>query len=76
MRDKTHDDFIERWVKFMKENPVRWRRIHAQFINAQFDNAHKFWERLLKTKNGKEKLIKIYNIKNLKGYEGLLNGKK
>ncbi len=72
MRDLTHDDFITRWTEFMRKNPDKWRQIHAQFINAQFQNAQEFWQRLLKTENGKEKLIKLYNIKNLKGYEKFL----
>lgn len=72
MRDKTHDESIERWVKFMKENPTKWKAIHTEFIDSQFIKHAKFLERLKKTKNGREKIIKLYNIKNLNGYKNLL----
>ncbi len=68
MRDKTHNDFIERWAKFVKENPTKWQKEHTKFINSQFQMAYDFIERLKKTKNGKEKIKKIYKIGNEKGY--------
>jgi hypothetical protein len=55
---------IDRWIKFMKENPNTWREIHNKFINAQFIKQKEFAKRILKEPNGKEKLMKIYNIKN------------
>jgi len=73
MRDSSHDDFIDRWVEFIKKNPDKWRKIHNEFIDSQFIMAEQFWKRLVKTKGGKEKLIEIYKIKNLEGYKGLLN---
>jgi len=72
MRDKTHDDFIERWVKFMKENPDKWRDIHTRFINSQLQMNREFLERLKKTPGGREKIIKLYDIKNVGAYKGLL----
>ncbi|HII15707.1 MAG TPA: hypothetical protein HA362_05330 [Nanoarchaeota archaeon] len=63
---------IDRWILFMKENPDTWKKVHTEFINAQFDKAERFWKELLKQPNGKQKLIDAYGIKNLKGYEGLL----
>ena len=64
---------IDRWIKFMKENPDKWKKIHTKFINAQFEKSYKFIKRLLKQPKGKEKIIKAYKIKNLKGYKGLLD---
>ena len=66
---------IDRWVKFMKNNPETWKKVHTEFINAQFDKQEKFVKRLLKTKNGKEKLVALYGLKNLKGYSGLFKEK-
>ena len=63
---------IDRWIRFMKENPDKWKKVHTQFINAQFSKANNFIKRLLKQPNGKEKVIKAYGIKNLDGYKGLL----
>lgn len=71
-QNKTHDESIERWVKYMKDNPDKWRAIHNEFINAQYQKHAEFLKRLKKTKGGKEKIIKLYDIKNLKGYKNLL----
>ena len=63
---------IDRWVKFMKENPDKWKKIHSEFIDAQFDKASHFIDRLLKQPNGKEKVVEVYGIDNKKGYQQLL----
>ena len=63
---------IDRWIKYMKDNPDKWKKIHTEFINAQFDKSHKFIERLLKEPNGRGKVINVYGIKNLGGYAELL----
>ena len=63
---------IDRWIKFMKENPDKWKAIHTKFINAQIKKSRRFILRLLKTPKGKEKVISAYGIKNLDGYAKLL----
>jgi hypothetical protein len=63
---------IDRWVRYMKEHPDTWKREHTRFINAQFEKAEDFMKRLLKEPNGREKIIKAYDIKNISGYKGLL----
>jgi hypothetical protein len=68
---KSHSEQVERWANFVKENPEKWRSEHNEFINALFENHYQFIERLLKTPHGKEKIIKLYNIKNKKGYSWL-----
>lgn len=55
----------------MKENPSTWKEKHTKFINSQFEKSKQFQERLLKTPNGKDKLINLYDIKNIKGYPKL-----
>lgn len=65
---EPHLEQVERWANFVKENPKKWRNEHNEFINALFENHYLFMERLLKTSRGKEKIIKLYNIKNKKGY--------
>ena len=52
---------IIRWANYVKDNPTKWKKTHTKFINAQFDKHRKFNTRLLKTKNGKEKFIKLYS---------------
>ena len=63
---------IDRWIKYMKEHPNEWKKIHTKFINAQFSKADAFIRRLLKEPNGRKKIIEAYDIKNLKGYKILL----
>lgn len=63
---------IDRWIKFMKEHPNDWKKIHTEFINAQFVKSDAFIKRLLKEPNGKQRLINAYGIKNTKGYKELL----
>ena len=68
--DKSREDFIERWVRYMKKNP-EWKKIHTKFIDAQFEKAYNFIERTLKEENGSEIIAKIYKIKNKKGYPSI-----
>lgn len=65
-------DEIDRWIKYMRENPGKWKKEHTEFINAQFEKSEQFIKRLLKEPNGKEKIIAVYGLKNLKGYENIL----
>ena len=62
---------VEQWARFVKEHPDRWKKIHTDFINAQFTKANDFIKRLAKSPGGKEKIIKAYNIKNVNGYKRL-----
>ncbi len=65
---KTHQDFIQRWAAFMKEHPTEWKKIHTEFIDAQFQSHEQFLERLLQQPDGKKKIRALYKIENLKGY--------
>ena len=71
VRDKTHMDFVEKWANYVKNNSD-WKKIHTEFIDSQFKMHENFIKRLLKEKDGKEKIIKLYKIKNLNGYKELL----
>ncbi len=68
---KLHRDFIERWAEFVRENPGKWKREHTEFIDAQFQKNEDFIKRLLKTKDGKKKVMEPYNVTNVKGYSFL-----
>ncbi len=72
MRDKTHMEQVEKWAYYVRDNPNDWKKIHTEFINALFKKQEDFIKRLAKTKGGKEKIIKLYNIKNINGYKKLL----
>ena len=62
MRDKTHQEQIERWAIYVRENPQEWKKKLKPFINSQFQMSREFYERLLLTKGGKEKLERIRNL--------------
>jgi len=68
--EKSREDFILRWINYMNKNE-NWKEVHTEFINSQFEKAYNFIEELLKEENGEEKIAKIYDIKNLKGYPEL-----
>ena len=72
MRDQTHEEFIDRWAEFVKKDSS-WKRHQTAFINAQYDKFFRFINELAKTKEGQEKIVELYNIKNIKGYPDLLN---
>jgi len=52
----------------MKETS-NWKEVHTAFINAQFEKAYEFINKTLKEEM--EKIAKIYNVKNRKGYPSL-----
>lgn len=60
MRDKTHEEQIERWANFIKDKPQEfWRPKFNAFIDAQFDMAKKFYKNLEKTEEGKEAIKRV-----------------
>ena len=73
VRDPSHIDFIERWAQRVRKDPS-WKAIHTEFIDAQFRNAERVIQTLASQPGGAEKIVKLYRIKNRKGYEGLLGG--
>jgi hypothetical protein len=71
MRDPRHMEYVDRWAQFVRDNPTTWKKIHTEFINAQFEKAYGFYERLKRTPGGKAKIIEIFGIMNLEGYPSL-----
>ena len=63
MRNKTHLEQIERWGRFVKENPDNWKKEHSEFIDSQIKKSWDFYERLEKTKHGKEKIEKLRKLR-------------
>ncbi len=62
----SHQDQVEAWANFVKNNPDKWKAQHTKFINAQIKMANEALKRIGKQKNGKEKLIELFYIKNKK----------
>lgn len=64
-RDQTHNEFIERWAKHVKNSPQKvWKKELKDFLDSQINQSNKFYFRLAKTKNGIEKIKKLRNIQN------------
>lgn len=62
-RDKSHYEQIERWAKFVRENPDNWKKEFNQFIDSQYALANRFYKHLLKTKKGREKLKELGRLR-------------
>ena len=62
MINKTHDEQVERWAKFVKENPQSWKKEHTQFINAQIEKSWNFYNKLSKMPNGPQKINELRMI--------------
>jgi hypothetical protein len=59
-RDKTHIEFIEKWVVFMKNNSFKiWKKEHSDFLDSQIISSIQFYQRLLKQKNGARKVREV-----------------
>jgi len=56
MRDKTHNEQIERWANYVKENPDKWKSKIKPFLDSQIIIARRFYKNLSQTENGKEKI--------------------
>lgn len=63
MRDSTHMEHIERWAKFVKENPDKWKAPHTEFINAIYKKAEDALKRISQLPNGKEKIRKLREMR-------------
>jgi len=60
----SHNDQVEEWANYIKHNPDKWREQHTHFINAQIIMAREALERIKQQKNGKQKIIELFGIKN------------
>ena len=61
MRDKSHNNQIERWAIEVKENP-NWKKKLKPFLDAQIINAIIKYKKILSLPNGEEKLKRIRNL--------------
>ena len=59
MRDKSHEEQIERWAKFVRENPKEWKKHLKPFLDAQIIMANRFYSKLAESEEGKEKIKKL-----------------
>jgi hypothetical protein len=62
MRDKTHNQQIERWAIKVKSDP-NWKKDLKPFLDAQIINARESYKKILLLPNGKDKLKRIRDLK-------------
>ena len=62
MRDKTHKEQIERWAKYVKKNPGKWKLKIKPFLDSQIIMAKRFYKKLSETTEGREKIRAIKDI--------------
>jgi len=63
MSDKSHAEQVERWAKYVKENPDKWKSKVKPLIDSQILMSRRFFENLAKTNGGKEKIEKLRNLR-------------
>ncbi len=54
-RDKTHQEQIERWAKYVKEN-LDWKKKLKPFLDGQIIIARRAYKNLSETEEGKRKI--------------------
>lgn len=59
-RDKSHQEQIERWAKYVKENQD-WKKKLKPFLDGQIIIARRAYKNLSKTEEGKRKINLIKN---------------
>jgi len=63
-RDRSHAEQIERWARFVRENPIdAWKPQHSAFIDSQLEMANAFYTRLAKQPGGKETIEKLRKLR-------------
>jgi len=63
MRDKSHDEQVERWARYVRDNPKEWKKHLKPFLDGQIIMARRFYNNLLKTNGGSEKLRSLLDKK-------------
>ena len=64
MRDKSHNEQVERWARFVRDNPYHvWKPHVKNLVDSQILIANRFYARLAKTKGGKEKIRQLRDLR-------------
>jgi len=61
MRNKTHDEQIERWARYVRDNP-NWKKELKDFLDAQLIMARRVYAELEKTEEGRKKIKLLRRI--------------
>ncbi|MBD3253401.1 hypothetical protein GF386_06720 [Candidatus Pacearchaeota archaeon] len=63
VRDKTHMEQVERWARYIRENPDKWKSKFKEFIDSQIIISRRFYKKLAETQEGMEKIRLLRGIK-------------
>ncbi|MBI2672566.1 hypothetical protein HYX16_06550 [Candidatus Woesearchaeota archaeon] len=63
MRDKSHIEQVERWARYVKDNPDKWKSKVKPLIDSQILMSRRFFENLAKIDGGKQKIEKLRNLR-------------
>jgi len=63
MRENSHKEQIEKWAEYVKNNPDKWKKQLKPFLDAQIIIARRFYKNLAETKEGREKIKLLRNLK-------------
>ena len=61
-RDKTHLGQVERWARFVRDNPAEWKKKIKPFLDSQIVMSRRFYKKLAETEEGKKKIKRLLNI--------------
>jgi len=59
-RDKTHMEQVERWARYVKNNPDKWKSKVKEFIDAQYIMSKRFYSKLAEMPGGREKIERLW----------------
>ena len=62
MRDKTHDEQIERWAEYVRTHDD-WKARLKPFLDAQIIMAQRFYKKLAETEDGRKKILELKKLK-------------
>ncbi|MFQ5648260.1 MAG: hypothetical protein ACE5FW_03405 [Candidatus Aenigmatarchaeota archaeon] len=63
MREETHTEQVERWARFVRDNPRKvWKAEQGLFIDSQITMANRFYSNLEKTPEGRKKIRKLRRL--------------
>ncbi|MFA6023192.1 MAG: hypothetical protein WC781_03830 [Candidatus Pacearchaeota archaeon] len=61
MREE-HEEQIERWANYVRENPDKWKKQLKPFLDAQIIMARRAYAKLAETQEGREKIKMIKRV--------------
>jgi hypothetical protein len=61
MRDKSHEEQVERWAEYVRTHD-NWKEKLKPFLDSQIIIARRFYKKLAKTPEGREKIMMLKKI--------------